>query len=248
MKIKDLILNNKENTPWCLFTPSGANKEFCVLWIQGWSSSMDSHREGVEIMAEKSGVAFATLDYAGHGLSKVPMDESTRSQQLEEATAVFDELKAQGFKRIIVIGGSWGGYIAALLCGKRSPQTVVLRVPANYPDDEFNTPYKHTLRSKNYAAYTEKKETLKDLVNSSATRAIENYDGFVYVIAHELDEVVPEKIPRSYFESAKQGNYLVVPNTKHSPKTMDNPKPRFEYIEHLIVAIIEAVKLQGDIK
>lgn len=248
MKIQDSTLANKEKTPWRLFTPEGASKEFCVLWIQGWSSSMDSHREGVERMAQKSNVPFATLDYAGHGLSKIPMNDSTRKQQHQETIGVFDEVKNLGYEKIIVIDGSWGGYMAALLCGKRPVHAVVLRVPANYPDDEFGAPFRETSRdNKDYSAYIKRKGAQQILTNTQATKSIRDYNGLVYVIEHELDEVVPRTITQHYFEAAKRGNYLLVPNTKHSPKLMKNPKPHFEYIEHWVVAILEAIKLQEKI-
>lgn len=249
MKIEDFTLRlGKDKVPYRLFTPSGANTEFCVLWIQGWSSSMDSHREGVERMVEKTGIVFAILDPAGHGLHALPLEESTRKQQHEEVVAVFDELKSRGYEKIIVIGGSFGGYMTALLTGKRPVHAAVLRAPANYPDDEFEIQYKETLRSKDYEAYTRTKEHDDMLANSEATKAIQAYDGFVYVLEHELDEVVPAKVPQHYFAAAKHGNYFIIPKTKHSPKLMENPQVHYEYIEHVVIAIVEAIKLQGKLE
>lgn len=209
---------------------------------------MDSHREGVERMAKATDITFATLDYAGHGLSSVSMDDSTRKQQYEETIAVYDELKKLGYKNIIVIGGSYGGYMTALLTGVRDVHTAVLRAAANYPDDEFELPYTQTLRSNNYEEYVKSKDHDAMLTNSMATRAIENYDGFVYVLEHELDEVVPAKVPRHYFKAAKHGNYLIIPNTKHSPKLMANPQAHFEYIEQVVMAIIKAAIMQDGLE
>ena len=246
MKIEDFTLKlGEDNIPWRLFTPDNASKEFCVLWIQGWSSSMDSHREGVERMVKQTGLVFATLDPAGHGLHRHPMEDTTRKQQSGEVISIYDELVKLGFKKIIVIGGSFGGYLTALLVGKRPAHAAVLRVPANYPDDEFELQYKETLeKKKDYAAYVANKAADGRLVNSMATKAIKNYDGFVYVVEHELDEVVPAKIPKHYFAAAKHGNYLIVPNTKHSPKVMKDSQAHFAYIEHVVVSIVKAIIMQ----
>jgi esterase/lipase len=241
----DYTLNlGQDEIPWRLLTPKGADTQYCVLWLQGWSSTMDSHREGVERMSAHTNTAFATLDPAGHGLHKLPIEQSTRKQQHEEVVAVFDELKKRGYGKIIVIGGSFGGYMAALLTDKRSVHAVVLRAPANYPDDEFEIPFGETLRSKDYAAYTKTKESDEMLTKSAATRAIESYDGFVYVLEHELDTVVPQKVPKNYFAAAKHGNYLIIPKTKHSAKLMAEPELHFAYIEQLVEAIIKAIRLQ----
>jgi pimeloyl-ACP methyl ester carboxylesterase len=249
MKVEDFVLQlDHDAVPWRLFTPKSAAKDYAVLWLQGWSSSMDSHRPGVERMVEQTGVTFATLDPAGHGRHQLPMEQSTRKQQLEEATAVFDELKKRGYEGIIVIGGSFGGYLAALLVAERPVHTVVLRVPANYPDDEFDLPYVQTLeRRQDYAAYIKGRGSDEMLAHSAATRAIQAYDGLVYVLEHELDETVPAKIPKSYFAAAKKGNYLIVPKTKHSPKLMSNPAAHYAYVEHLLAAIVQAVQLQASL-
>jgi pimeloyl-ACP methyl ester carboxylesterase len=250
MDVKDYTLQHHDNRiPWRLFTPN-AEKDYCVLWVQGWSSSMDSHREGVERMVKASNTTFATLDYAGHGLSDVELDDSTRQQQHEELVAVFDELKQRGFEKIIVIGGSFGGYMTALLTGVRPVHAAVLRCPANYPNEEWDVPYKDTVRarSEGYAEYMKTGRADDEMRASKASAAIANYDGFTYILEHEFDEVVPAKVPQHYFAIAKHGNYLIIPNTPHSPKTSDNPTPRYAYIEHIIVAIIEAVKLQDNIK
>ncbi len=245
MKVEDFTLKLPgDEVPYRIFIPENASKEFCVLWIQGWSSSMDSHREGVERMATQSRVTFVTMDPAGHGLHKLSLDESTRKQQHEEVVAIFDEIKKQGYERIIVIGGSFGGYLTALLCGKRPVHTAVLRCPANYPDDELEKQFKETLRSKDYEAYTKLKEHDEMLLKSEATEGIANFDGFVYVLEHELDEVVPAKVPKQYFKDAKHGNYLIIPKTKHSPKVMKDPQAHFLYIEHTIVALVESIQQQ----
>lgn len=246
MKIEDFTLEQAgDSIPWRLFTPANATKEFCVFWIQGWSSSMDSHREGVERMVQQTSLVFATLDPAGHGLHSTPMEETTRRQQSEEVIAIYDELVKLGFKKIIVIGGSFGGYLTALLVGKRPVHAAVMRVPANYPDDEFELQYKDTLeKKKDYEAYLANKSADERLVNSMATKAIQNYDGFVYIVEHELDEVVPAKIPKHYYAAAKHGNYLIVPNTKHSPKVMKDPQSHFAYIEHVVISIVKAIQMQ----
>ena len=246
MNIEDFVLElDNDQVPWRLFMPDDSTKEYAVLWIQGWSSSMDSHREGVERMSKRVGMTFATLDPAGHGLHTLPLDESTRKQQFEEVTAVFDELKKRDYEKIIVIGGSFGGYMAALLCGKRPVHAVVLRAPANYPDNEFEMPFKNTKRWSEHSFETVKNEGYN--ANNDAVSAIKQFPGMVYVLEHELDESVPKIMPQSYFAAAKHGNYLIIPKTEHSPKLMPNPQPHFDYIEHMVISIVEAIRLQAQL-
>lgn len=46
----NLTLAN-DPAPWRLLIPDDTTQEYCVLWLQGWTSSMDSHFEGVKRMA-----------------------------------------------------------------------------------------------------------------------------------------------------------------------------------------------------
>jgi esterase/lipase len=246
MKIDDLVRTVGEHDMlWRLFRPVGAGREYCVLWLQGWSSSMESHREGVERMAKATKMTFATLDPSGHGTHKLPLDESNRRQQLNEVVAVYDELKNFGYKNIIVIGGSFGGYLAALLTGVRDVHTAVLRAPAVYADDELDTVHKQTRKWKNPDRDQQDKANDPYIKDNEAVRSIANFDGFTYVLEHELDEQVPRIMPMTYFENAKRGNYIIIPNTPHSPKAMKNKEVHFAYIEHIVTSIIEAVRLQG---
>ncbi len=230
-------------TPWILVEPN-QGKEWCVLWLQGWTSNIEGHLEGITRMAKTSGVSFAMLDYAGHGTHAVKLEESTREIQFNEVCEAYDELKRLGYQKIIVIGGSFGGYMAALLTGNRRVHATVLRAPANYPDKEFHLPYNQTSRHKNYYEHARAKWFVNNSSDNKALEAVKKFGGFTYVIEHELDEVVPQNIPLAYFEVAKHGNYLIVPATKHSPKLMDSPKAHFDYIEHLLISIIKAVQLQ----
>jgi len=230
-------------TPWVIVSPND-DKTWCVLWLQGWTSTIEGHLEGITRMSKASGVSFAMMDYAGHGTHPVSLDESTKQQQFIECLAAYDQLVANGYKNIIVIGGSFGGYMAALLVGKRTPASVILRAPAAYVDSEFELPYAQTAQKlpDGRHKYSFEKSPKLHLQSSSFT-AVAQYDGPVYVLEHELDEVIPAIIPQTYFTRAKHGNYLIVPSTEHSPKTMPNPQKHFDYIEHLLVSIIESIKL-----
>lgn len=236
---------DKVVVPWRLFTPNDSVQEYCVLWLQGWTSSMDSHFEGVKRMAKNTRISFATFDYAGHGKHTVKLEDSTRHQQHNEVVAVFDALKERGYKKIIVIGGSFGGYMAALLTGVRPVHAVVLRAPAMYADIEFKTRHAETAKWKNPDRHQYDKATDAYINDNEAVRAIQKFEGFTYVLEHELDEQVPRVMPRTYFDNAKYGNYFIIPKTKHSPKLMGNPQPHFDYIEHIVISIIGAIKLEG---
>jgi esterase/lipase len=236
MKIDNYTL--AEGTPWRLFTPDNAHNGWVVLWLQGFTSTIEGHNEGCQRMSTASNVPFAILNYAGHGNHPVPLAQATRKQQFEEACAVYDELISRGFNKIIVSGGSFGGYMAALLAGVREPQIVILRAAANYIDDEFDYPYSETIESKDDKAKDLYRQNIDMTYSNKATEALKAFDGTSYIIEHEADTVIEANILQSYYHTAAHGNYIVIRGLEHSPKLMPNPAKWYDIIERWIQTII----------
>lgn len=231
-------------TPWRLFEPAEMHNEWVVLWLQGFTSTIEDHTEGVARMAEATATTFAMLNYAGHGDNPIPLDEATRSQQFDEVCAVYDELVRLGHKKVIVIGGSFGAYMAALLLAKRRVETVVLRAPAIYDDTEFGIPYVQT-RSAWKGVKDDKtyrvdpwRSTVTSETESAALKSLAGFDGLTYVMEHELDEAVSRNIPKAYAEVASKASYILIEGCEHSPKLMPNPEHFYTIIERWLETII----------
>lgn len=238
MQTKDFIL--KDGTPWRLYTPEKTKKDWAVLWLQGFTSTIEGHDEGIRRMSKTSALPFAALNYAGHGNNPTPLEKATRAQQLEEVLTVYDEL-AKRFTKIVVIGGSFGGYMAALLANERQPKVIVLRAPAQYNDDEFELPLRETSHGRKDREMYLYRQAIDSNFTNKAVEGIKNFSGDVYVIENEEDKVVNRSIPQSYYNAARHGNYIVIPGLKHSPKLMSNSSEYYEVIEKWIEAILLTV-------
>ena len=245
MKITPGILAiENDPTPWLLIEPND-RKDFCVLWLQGWNATIKKHETILRQLAKQTNIAYAILDYAGHGTHPISLEQTTREQQLNEALAAYDALKARGYKHIIVAGTSFGGYLTALLSGKRDPFALVLRAAAIYPDDEFSMSYDE--RIARHSAYQKFKHTVTSASNLTALRAIKNFQGSVYVVEHEIDSVIPKNILHAYFENAQRGNYLIIPATDHALKRMPHPESHYAYVKGVISSIVTLAMLEKDI-
>jgi len=226
-------------TPWIL-VEAGSSKDWAVLWLQGWRSTIDGHFEKIKELAHKSSISFAMIDYAGFGRHSSALPETTREQQHLEVVAAYDELKRLGYKNIIACGNSFGSYMSALLAGKRELAGIILRAPAIYDDQEFTMQQK----DRNDAAYQAFKQTVQPDSPLVALQAIRAYRGPVFVFEHGADEIIPRNIPQSYFVNAAQGNYLYIPDTPHSPRTSPNSHKYYEYIEAGISTSLGRIQLQ----
>lgn len=226
-------------TPWILVQPND-QKDYCILWLGGWGSTIEKHTPQITALADQTGVVVAMIDYAGHGSHPAALETTTREQQLHAAIAAFDELKALGYKHVIVAGNSFGGYMGALLSAERDPYALILREPAIYKDDEFSLPYpeRQGYRDK---AYEEMKFTVTPESDLQALHAVAKFDRSTYVIEHEIDSVIPKNIPRAYFTVAKRGNYLAIPATDHAVAKMPQPENHYAYITAAIAHIVDLI-------
>ena len=81
-----------------------------LVWLGGYRSDMRGTKAlELEGFAREQGLACLRLDYSGHGESGGEFRDGTISRWLEEAMAVITHA---GFKRLILIGSSMGGWIA----------------------------------------------------------------------------------------------------------------------------------------
>jgi hypothetical protein len=121
----------------------GVVKKPAALLLHGWQSSQIRMFSTAEMLSSRSGMTCLTVDLRAHGKSEGVLGGFSSKDFLDDVLAAYDFLAAQpnvDSSRIGVIGTSFGGYLAALLSSKRNVAWIVLHVPADYPDETFNTP------------------------------------------------------------------------------------------------------------
>ena len=59
MKVDNYTL--ADGTPWRLFTPDNAHDGWAVLWLQGFTSTIEGHNDGCERMSVASNVPLLIL-------------------------------------------------------------------------------------------------------------------------------------------------------------------------------------------
>ena len=184
------------------------NTNPAVLFLHGWKSRQQTESHYAQILA-KYGYITMTYDMRGHGDSEGIQEEMTRKDFLIDALHAYDFLthvKGVDPRNISIAGSSMGSYIAALITEKRPVKNLVLRVPANYPDERFDT---QTL-----SEYTKSsirvswRNTPLSYAESRPLNAVHRFHGHILLVESELDKLVPHQTIENYMQAVANHNQL----------------------------------------
>ncbi|PIZ93136.1 MAG: hypothetical protein COX82_03300 [Candidatus Magasanikbacteria bacterium CG_4_10_14_0_2_um_filter_41_10] len=201
MDIKSVSIPVKsEKLSGLLFTPKslGVQKLPSILIFHGRGSNKKRYVDRAQALAKKG---FITLifDFRGCGESGGDFRKQTIAMGFEDAEAGFEFLKNQSLcdrNKIGVLGGSFGGYQAALLSSKYSIASLILASPAVYQDEWWGaTP--ESIDSKRIEIYKHQSGFDK----TKAIKAIRKYPGQILIIEHERDDVIPKEIIEAYWQN-----------------------------------------------
>lgn len=192
-----------------------------VVFYHGRGSSQKGYINRAEAVV-KEGIICLTFDFRGHGKSEGNFSTLSLKDGLADALSAFDYLASQNQvdrNRLGICGRSFGGYLAALVSGKREVKSLILSVPAIYKDDWTDMVYERIpigeLREFRYGG---------DIKNTKAVKAIKKFKNNLFVIGHEKDEVIPEHVVRIYYETAKKARKRKITFIKKAGHQLDKPE------------------------
>jgi esterase/lipase len=210
-------------------------KNPAILFVQGWTSKKERSYQYAEALSGLGYICFL-FDNLGHGESEGDIQTLTIKEFLEGAIAAYDYfLNVPGVDRnkVSAIGQSFGGYLIALLCGKRDLKNLVLRVPADYKNEDFG-------KSKFLASGVTTPEVIawrkqKRKVNESyALTGINNFDGAVLIIESGKDDIVPRETIENYMGAVKNKENLTHVIVKDAPHSIKEGRFRDEITKILV--------------
>jgi len=205
-----------------IFYPSNmrAGKKYpAILFVHGWTSSRDRSYQYAESLASL-GYVCMVFDMRGHGTSEGDRLELSSKDFLDDVLVAYDYLAALpevDSEDISANGSSFGGFLVALLVSKRKLKTLVMRAPADYPDDEFSTPKK----LRNWENIVEWRGKEKNADETSALRALSGFSGKVLFIESENDERIPRQTILNFANALpdkSQVSHVVMKGAPHSIK------------------------------
>lgn len=209
-----------------------------VLFIHGWGGSQEQDLLRAEEIAQLGCVCF-TFDLRGHARHDDDRNRVTRSDGLADVLAAYDFLVSQpgvDASAVAVVGTSYGGYLGALLTRQRPVAWLALRVPALYPDTDWDVP-KALLDRTEIDRY---RSHFRAGHHDRALAACERFLGDVLIVESEHDDYVPHPTISSYmaaFRSSRSLNYRVLKGADHA---LRDEKQRQNY-NRLLINWIESL-------
>lgn len=134
-----------------------------------------------------------TFTMRGHGTSEGELNKLTRQDFLNDAICAYNSLikrKGVDANSISVVRSSFGVYMAALMSKERKVLNLVLRVPANYPNESFNHPQINFSVDNNPFMIQWRFKSL-GTQETFALEALRKFTGNILIIQSENDELVP---------------------------------------------------------
>jgi esterase/lipase len=184
-----------------LFIPQLINNSTLpsIVIFHGRGSSKKRYLDRAQALVEH-GFLTLVFDFRGCGESDGKLIDKTNAMGFEDALAGYDFLVSHKLcdkKRVGILGGSFGGYQAALLSEKRPIHSLVLAAPDIYQDEWWNM-VPETMDPERKGLYKQQ----SGFENTKAMKAINKYSGSILIIEHEQDEIIPQRITQSYYDNA----------------------------------------------
>lgn len=218
-KFRFLVNDNKLSG--ALFFPKELKpKNPTIFFIHGWTGEKKRCYQYAKALVKFGYICFL-FDMRGHGKSEGDRNKTTIKEFFDDVVAVYDYLitrKEIDVDNISVVGNSFGAYLAMLLSAKRKMNRLVLRAPANYPNDALLKLKTETSGTTNQSVFEWRKKSKKPSETFSL-EAMSKFQGEVLIIEAENDDVVPHEAIenlRNSVEDKSKLSHEVIKNGPHS--------------------------------
>jgi uncharacterized protein len=168
-----------------VFASKNEDKMPGVLLIHGWRSGQDRFFDLAKQLADK-GFVCLTFDLPGHQESGGDVNELSIENYLEAVITAYDfliKIPKVDNQNITVIGSSFGSYLSAILSSKRPVKNLVLRVPSNYPDNEFKEI--KVLKSSEFPGVMEWRSNKLGPNETLSLKAVHDFTGNIFIMSRK---------------------------------------------------------------
>jgi len=188
------------------YAASGENTaDIAILFLSGWrpgSLSITTMDYYGGYFAKKHDIASLTVSLRGQG-SPGNISKLTRKDFLDDAIAAFDFLKAScPDKRIMIVGESLGSYLGSIVSSYRKVDSLILRVPTDFPDSGFSDVPQIKFAMNKTREWKSAKHRAEE---SLALNAVRKFDGNILIVSSGKDTIIPFQTIANYLAAKDEG-------------------------------------------
>ena len=249
---KKVSFNNSKGDRLCgiILNPSGSQDKPIIILAHGFSTTKNTNTwTALAPRLAEHAISTFRFDFYGHGESEGKFEDITISEAVDDILQAIKYLKSQGYKKIGLVGSSFGG-IASIMAASKTDDLYLLALKSpvsNYEEKSIATQSEGELedwKEKGYRYYVSGDGTRLRL-NYTFYQDFKNNDGYeaapkinipTLIIHGDADESVP------YSQSVKTSK--LIPNCElHTIKGAnhgyDNPAHREEMLKAIEGFIVQ---------
>jgi pimeloyl-ACP methyl ester carboxylesterase len=181
-----------------------------LLFVHGLGSDQTGYAPRAERAAAALGAVCLTFDLSGHGQSDGVRNSLAPCDHAEDVVAAFNVLigpNEADAARIGICGASYGAYLSALMLPQHRVRKLLLRAPALYDDEMFNT------------TLAQPRKARADVVAPRLSRALREFSGEVLVLESGADETIPHSVIEWYLDACPSARHKVIEDASHALTT-----------------------------
>jgi esterase/lipase len=218
------------------FSPEDKTKNASIVMVHGWSSGDKKYVPLAKRLSELGFYAL-TVNLRGHRNSPYKLEEFSRQQHEEDIVNALRYVRERKpNNKIILLGKSYSGYLAAIVAEREGVNFLILSQPALYPDDRYDIPTKILIDNDSNVF----KKSNQEPKFNRAIKHFAKFKGKILFIESENDEEVPKSTTANYLRYANhETTSVILAGADHS---LSRKKWREVYYRTVINWLLEVIK------
>ncbi len=201
----------------------------------------------IQDILNKKNISTFRFDFYGHGESEGKFENATVSEAVDDILQAIAFLKSRGFKKIGLIGSSYGG-LASIMAASKSNDLYVLALKSpvsNYEERERAVKPKEELddwKRKGYTKYKEDNEEIKlnyiffeDFKNNNGYKAAPKIKAQTLIVHGDNDKSVPIEQSIKTAKLIPNGELKIVKGADHRYTNSTYFEQMLHYISDFII-------------
>lgn len=190
----------------------GQHTDKVLLILPGFMSVRGRQQDFTNSMVDATGASAVVIEYSGHGDSPFELKDTRPAQHVLEVISAYDWIKAHyPHAEVVVMGNSYGSFLASHLALYRAFETLVLRAPAIYAPStlydlwsqrfDYEDAYRQSITS-----YRSDPEELSK--NPLLAKGSLKKPSHILVVVHEHDEIIPRATSDAYVQAFHADSFV----------------------------------------